>query len=138
VGLPGRAIISSKGLHLHLHRTTQHRQTKDKYCAVSGIQTRDPAYERSRLSPQTARPLEAFDSQLNKSTENLIEGGPVPRDHTFAPLNSILRDSLSRSAEHQFTSVARERPQSILCMDHCPPIFRPKGSPQQLTVSRNS
>jgi hypothetical protein len=56
VGLLGRVISLSQGLHLH--RTTQHRQTRTNIHALSGIRTRDPVYERLRPAPQTARPLD--------------------------------------------------------------------------------
>jgi hypothetical protein len=56
VGLPGRVISSSQGLYLHM--TTQHRNTRTNFHALSGIRTCDPVYERSRPAPQIARPLD--------------------------------------------------------------------------------
>jgi hypothetical protein len=56
VGLLGRVISSSQGLYLY--RTTQHKKTRTNIHAISGIQTHDPVYERSRPTPQTARPLD--------------------------------------------------------------------------------
>jgi hypothetical protein len=56
VGLLERVISSTQGLYLH--RTTQHRETRTNIHALSGIRTRDPVYERSRPTPQTARPLD--------------------------------------------------------------------------------
>jgi hypothetical protein len=46
VGLLGRVTSSLQGLYLH--RTTQQRQTRINFHALSGIRTRDPVYERSR------------------------------------------------------------------------------------------
>jgi hypothetical protein len=56
VRLLGRVNSSLQGLYLH--RTTQHRKTRTNIHALSGIRTRDPAYERSRPAPQTAHPLD--------------------------------------------------------------------------------
>jgi hypothetical protein len=52
VGLPGWAISPSQGLCLH--RTTQHRNTKDKHPCPERDSNRDPVYESSRPTPQTA------------------------------------------------------------------------------------
>jgi hypothetical protein len=53
-------ISSSQGLYLH--RTTQYRKTNIR--ALSGIQTRDPVYEQSRTTPQTAQPLDRCHTEL--------------------------------------------------------------------------
>jgi hypothetical protein len=51
VGLLGQVISPSQGLYLH--RTTQHRRTRDKHPCLE----RD-SNDRSRPAPQTARPLD--------------------------------------------------------------------------------
>jgi hypothetical protein len=53
VGLLGRVISLSQGLYLH--RTTQHRKTRDKH-ALSGIRTHDPSIQtaKTHASDRTA------------------------------------------------------------------------------------
>jgi hypothetical protein len=71
VGLLGRVISSSQ--RLYLHRTTQRRQTRTNIHALSGIQTRDPVYERSRPAPQTVQPLGQQVLNINKNNSKYTE-----------------------------------------------------------------
>jgi hypothetical protein len=54
VGLLGRVISPSQGLYIH--RTTQHRKTRTKIHALSGIRTHDPSNQpaKTHASDRTA------------------------------------------------------------------------------------
>jgi hypothetical protein len=67
VGLLGRLISSSQGVHLQ--RTTQQRQTRTNIHALSGIRT----CECSRPAPQTARPLDRLFQILVQQKRNGVQ-----------------------------------------------------------------